>query len=31
MKVAFNALGHHFNGAGFSKTRCPLNQKVTVG
>ncbi len=31
MKIAFNALGHHFNGAGFSETRGTLYQEVTIG
>ena len=31
MKITFNALGHHLNGAGFSETRGALYQEVTIG
>ena len=32
VKIAFNALGHHLNGAGFSETwRRPLPEEVTIG
>jgi hypothetical protein len=31
VKISLNALGHHFDSAGFSETRGTLNQEVTIG
>ena len=31
VKVAFNALGHHFDGARFRQTRRTLDQEVSIG